>query len=76
MLACSPLKEHLDMYILFLDNPESLRSCPVEDTMTALNKCPASPEEHPTSSETLKEDFQDLRMIESVRVTSLCHLMV
>ncbi|KAI7812634.1 hypothetical protein IRJ41_006057 [Triplophysa rosa] len=47
------------------DNPDSLRSCPVEDTTTALNKCPASPEEHPTSSETLKEDFQDLRVNES-----------
>ncbi|KAA0717364.1 Transcription factor TFIIIB component B'' -like protein [Triplophysa tibetana] len=47
------------------DNPDSLRSCPVEDATTALNKCPASPEEHPTSSETLKEDFQDLRVNES-----------
>ncbi|XP_056603358.1 transcription factor TFIIIB component B'' homolog isoform X2 [Triplophysa dalaica] len=47
------------------DNPDSLRSCPVEDATTPLNKCPASPEEHPTSSETLKEDFQDLRVNES-----------
>lgn len=60
------IQHHLQVSTEVNDSPESLRSCPVEDTMTALNKCPGSSEEHPTSSETLKEkDFQDLRVNES-----------